>query len=273
MIRIGDFSKLSRVSIKALRLYDEMGLLKPIEVDRFTGYRYYEFDQLPRLYRILALKDLGFSLEEIGRLLEDEVSVEQMRGMLTLRQSEIRRRVEEESERLERVDVWLRQIEQEEAVSKYDIVIKKIESLKVASVRGIVPTPPDQRSLWDELIEYLREKNAKMIGPPMAIYHDPEFKDRDWDIQVVMPLSEEIAPGPGVQVYELPEVEKMACVVHTGPFATIMEAYNALAKWIDQNGYQIVGPGRELNLRLPDKLGDQHDPNTVNEIQFPVEKV
>ena len=70
MIRIGDFSKLSRVSIKALRLYDEMGLLKPVDVDRFTGYRYYEFDQLPRLYRILALKDLGFSLEEIGRLLE-----------------------------------------------------------------------------------------------------------------------------------------------------------------------------------------------------------
>ena len=67
MIRIGDFSKLSRVSVKTLRFYDEMGLLKPVEVDRFTGYRYYEFDQLPRLYRILALKDLGFSLEEIGR--------------------------------------------------------------------------------------------------------------------------------------------------------------------------------------------------------------
>ena len=89
MIRIGDFSKLSRVSIKALRLYDEMGLLKPVEVDRFTGYRYYEFDQLPRLYRILALKDLGFSLEAISRLLEGEVSVEQMRGMLKLRQAEI----------------------------------------------------------------------------------------------------------------------------------------------------------------------------------------
>ena len=82
MIRIGDFSKLSRVSVKTLRFYDEMGLLKPVDVDRFTGYRYYEFDQLPRLYRILALKDLGFSLEEIGRLLEGEVSVEQKRGIL-----------------------------------------------------------------------------------------------------------------------------------------------------------------------------------------------
>ena len=152
MIRIGDFSKLSRVSVKTLRFYDEMGLLKPIEVDRFTGYRYYEFDQLPRLYRILALKDLGFSLEEIGRLLEGDLSAEQMRGMLKLRQAEIRQRVEEEAGRLERVELWLRQIEQEDSMSKYDVVIKKIEPIKVASVRGVVPTPPDQRSLWDELM-------------------------------------------------------------------------------------------------------------------------
>jgi DNA-binding transcriptional MerR regulator len=273
MIRIGDFSKLSRVSVKTLRFYDEMGLLKPIEVDRFTGYRYYEFDQLPRLYRILALKDLGFSLEEIGRLLEGELSTEQMRGMLRLRQAEIRQRMEEESERLERVELWLRQIEQEDSMSTYDVVIKKIEPLKVASVRGVVPTPPDQRSLWDDLLGYLQKNDARMIGPPMAIYHDKEFKERDWDIEVVMPLSDALPSNQRVKVYELPGAEKMACVVHTGPFATIGEAYDALAKWIDQNGYQIVGPGRELNLRLPEKLGHQHDPNTVNEIQFPVEKL
>src|SRR6185503_14545402 len=272
MIRIGDFSKFSRVSVKTLRFYDEMGLLKPIQVDRFTGYRYYEFDQLPRLYRILALKDLGFSLEEIGRFLDSDLSVEQMRGMLKLRQAEIRQQVEEEVARLSRVELWLREIEQEDSMSKYDVVIKKIEPVKVASVRGVVPTPPDQRSLWDELLNHLNQKGARMIGPPMALYHDPEFKERDWDIEVVMPLSEAIDPGPRVQVYNLPGAEKMACVVHTGSFATIGEAYDALAKWIDQNGYHIVGPGRELNLRLPDKLGDQNDPNTVNEIQFPVEK-
>ena len=272
MIRIGDFSKLSRVSIKALRLYDEMGLLKPVDVDRFTGYRYYEFDQLPRLYRILALKDLGFSLEEIGRLLEAELSTEQMRGMLKLRQMEIRQRVEEETARLERVELWLRQIEQEDSMSRYDVVIKKIEPMRVAAVRGVVPTPPDQRSLWDVLMDYLQQKNARMIGPPMAIYHDPEFKERDWDIEVVMPITDTLSSEQRVQVYDLPGAEKMACVVHTGSFATIGAAYDALARWIDQNGYQIVGPGRELNLRLPDTLGDQHDPNTVNELQYPVEK-
>ena len=272
MIRIGDFSKLSRVSVKTLRFYDEMGLLKPVEVDRFTGYRYYEFDQLATLYRILALKDLGFSLEEIGRLLDSDLSTEQMRGMLKLRRAEIRQRVGEEIERLERVELWLRQIEQENSMSKYDVVIKKIDPIKVASVRGVVPRPPDQRVLWDELIGYLHQKDARMIGPPMAIYHDKEFRDRDWDIEVVMPIAEALAPDGNVRVHELPAFEKMACVVHTGPFATIGEAYDAIAKWVDQNGYQIVGPGRELNLRLPEKPGDQNDPTTVNEIQFPVEK-
>ena len=273
MIRIGDFSKLSRVSAKTLRFYDEMGLLKPIEVDRFTGYRYYEFDQLATLYRILALKDLGFSLEEIGRLLDSDLSTEQMRGMLKLRRAEIRQQVQEEMQRLERVELWLRQIEQEDSMSKYDVVIKKIDPIKVASVRGVVPTPPDQRSLWDELMGFLQGNSARMIGPPQAIYHDGEFKERDWDIEVCMPITEDLTPTERVKVYDLPGFEKMACVVHHGPFVTIGEAYDAIAKWIDQNGYQIVGPGRELNLRAPEPLGNQNDPNTLNEIQFPVKKI
>lgn len=272
MIRIGDFSKFSRVSVKALRYYDEMGLLKPVEVDRFTGYRYYDFEQLPRLYRILALKDLGFSLEEIGHLLEGGLPAEQMRGMLKLRQAEIRQRVTEEAERLERVELWLKQIEKENSMSKYDVVIKKIEPLKVASVRGVVSQPPDQGSLWGELMDYLNQQKARMIGPPQAIYHDPDFRERDWDIEVCMPITEDLHPSGRVKIYSLPAVETMACVVHAGPFATLSEAYDALGKWIGDNGYHVTGPARELNLRLPEKPGDQNDPNTLNEVQFPVGK-
>jgi len=99
MIRIGDFSKLSRVTVKTLRYYDQVGLLKPARVDHFTGYRYYTYEQLPRLNRILALKDLGFSLEEIGQFLTNDLTPEQMRGMLKLRQAEIRQCVQDETER------------------------------------------------------------------------------------------------------------------------------------------------------------------------------
>lgn len=271
MIRIGDFSKLSRVSIKTLRFYDEMGLLKPVEVDRFTGYRYYEYDQLPRLNRILALKDLGFSLEEIGQLLDDSLTAEQMRGMLKLRQAEIRQRVAEETERLGRVVTRLRQIEQEEVMSKYDVVIKKVEPLRVASIRDIIPAYNQQGGLWDELCGYLTTQRVRPKGPGLTIYYDEEYKEHDVDVEACLPIGDALPEPHRVKVSTLPAVETMACTIHHGPFVTLSEAYNAILKWIDENGYHITGPCREVYLRGP-KDGSQTDPDTVTEIQFPVEK-
>lgn len=273
MIRIGDFSKLSRVSIKTLRYYDEVGLLKPVHVDRFTSYRYYDYHQLSRLYRILALKDLGFALEDISRLLAGNLAVGQMQAMVQLRQAEIRQRMVEELERLARVEILLRQIEQGEIMSNYDIVIKQIEPVLVASVRDVVPTPPEQYSLWGELMAYLEGNSAYMSGPPMALYHDAEAPEQGWDIEVCMPIVGLVPGTKRINVHTLPGIAMMACVVHNGPFATIGQAYDALARWIDEHGYRIVGPGRELNLRVPDPPNNQNDPNAVNEIQFPIEKV
>jgi DNA-binding transcriptional MerR regulator len=96
VFKIGDFSKLSRVSVKTLRYYDELGLLKPAHVDHFTGYRFYSADQLPQLNRILALKDLGFSLEQTMRLLEGALVPTQMREILLMKQTELHQRVQVE---------------------------------------------------------------------------------------------------------------------------------------------------------------------------------
>jgi effector-binding domain-containing protein len=270
MIRIGDFSKLSRISVKTLRYYDEMGLLKPVEVDPFTGYRLYDYSQLSTLNRILALKDLGFSLEEIGRLLDDGPSVEQMRGMLKLRETEARQRVREEAERLERIKSRLRQIEQEDVMSKYDVVIKNVEEVKAASVRDVVPTPPEQGGLWGELEGYLAMNRVRPTGACFTLYHDDEFKERDWDLEVCEPIDVDVSGSQRVKVRTLP-ASTMACTIHNGPFTTISEAYNAIGKWITDNGYRITGPCREVYLR-PSKNGSQTDPETVTEIQFPVEK-
>src|SRR5512140_3548456 len=132
MFKIGDFSKLAHVSIKTLRYYDEIGLLRPGEIDRFTGYRYYTASQLSRLNRILLLKDLGLSLDQIGRLLESDLPPAQLRGMLKLRQVEIERSIEEEEARLARVAALLNQIEQESTLmSNYDVVIKKVTPVRI----------------------------------------------------------------------------------------------------------------------------------------------
>src|SRR5688572_31217498 len=121
MIKIGDFSKLVQVPIATLRYYDQVGLLKPLEVDKFTGYRSYSADQLPRLHRILALKGLGFSLEQIGAVLDEGLSPEQMRGMLRLRRAQIGQQIAGMQSQLTEVEVRLRQIERGGQVVPYDI--------------------------------------------------------------------------------------------------------------------------------------------------------
>src|SRR5690242_21163469 len=114
MFKIGEFSKLVQVTVPTLRYYDQVGLLKPVQVDPFTGYRYYSADQLPRLHRILALKGLGFSLEQIAVVLAEGLTPEQMRGMLRLRHAQISEQIVEMENQLVEVEVRLQQIEQEE---------------------------------------------------------------------------------------------------------------------------------------------------------------
>ena len=271
MIKIGDFSKLSFVSVRTLRYYEEMGLLKPVEVDRFTGYRYYSFDQLPRLNRILALKDLGFSLEQIAPMLDEGLPPAQIRGMLRMKQAEIRERGDEEQGRLMRVEARLRQIEQENTMSTYDVIIKKIEPQTVASLRQVIPTPQGIGKMFEELFTYLGQRGVRPAGPPSGIWHDIEHKEKDWDTEVVVPITDALPAGNGVKTVQLPGVTNMACTIHRGSYEGFTQAYAAVMGWIEANGYRIAGPTREIYLVGP--AATPTDPNTyVTEIQVPVEK-
>jgi effector-binding domain-containing protein len=271
MIKIGDFSKLSKISVKTLRYYDEVGLLQPIEVDPSSGYRYYSLDQLPRLNRILALKDLGFSLDQIARALDEGITLEQMRGMLRLKQAEQTRRVQEEQERLIRVEARLRQIEMEANVAKYDVVIKPLEAQQAASIRKTLASPQEIGGLFEDLFGYLGRKGVRPLGPSCGIWHDLEYKETDFDTEVAVPVGQTFPPGEGVQPAELPAVPTAACTIHPGSYEGFSQAYTAILEWIAANGYRVNGPYREIYLRGP---GPQAaDPNTyVTEIQVPVEK-
>jgi len=272
VFRIGEFSRFSHVTVKALRYYDKIGLLKPAEVDRFTSYRYYSATQLPRLNRILALKGLGLSLDQIAQLLKDNLSPEQIRGMLRLKQAEIRQQVQEEQARLARVERRLRYIEQEDKMPTYDVVIKKVNSQRVAAVRGVIPSYGEQGQLWDELCAYLAQHKLKSVGSCFTLYYDEGYKERDVDAEVCEPVPAD-APLPSqerVKVYELPAVETMACVVHRGSHDGLGQAYIDLLTWVETNGYHITGPNRDVYLRGPESDGD---PTTyVTEVQLPVEK-
>jgi effector-binding domain-containing protein len=157
-------------------------------------------------------------------------------------------------------------------MSKYDVVIKSVDEIKVASVRDVVPTPPEQGGLWQELEGYLALQGVRPISACLTLYHDDEYKERDWNIEVCEPIDVNLSPSERVQVRTLPPVQTLASTIHNGPFVTIGEAYNAIGKWITDNNYRIVGPCREIYLHTNEN-GGQNDPDTVTEIQFPVEKI
>ncbi len=268
MFTIGDFSKLSLVPIKTLRYYDDMNLFKPVEVDRFTGYRYYSASQLPRLNRILALKDLGFSLEQIARVLNEGLSSEQLRGMFRLKQAEQQQRVQQEQERLTRVETRLRQIEMEETMSNYDVVVKNVEPQLVASIRETLPSFQAVGRPIGELYAYLQSRGESGLGA--ALWHDKEYKTSDIDGEALVYLKQRVPETESIKVYELPGAQ-VASVVHNGAYATIGQGYDAVLHWIEANGYKIVGPNRELYLYCGTPVR-QDDESYVTEIQFPIAK-
>lgn len=273
MIKIGDFSKLSLLSVKTLRYYDELGLLKPVHVDRFTGYRYYAASQLPRLQRILALKELGLSLQQIGMLLDGDLPAEQVVGMLRRRQVELQEEIGASQSMLARVEARLRQFEQEKTMPENEVIIKSVPAMWIVSVRGIVPTYPAQGPLWEQLAGAMQKAGITPLEPCFTLDHDQEHKETDHDLEVCYATSGEKEIDPPAQARQLPAVETMASLMHHGPFNTLYQSYQVIMQWLDANGYQITGPGREIYISVGNGEGRQDDPSYVTEIQFPVQRI
>ncbi|HLG62922.1 MAG TPA: MerR family transcriptional regulator [Ktedonosporobacter sp.] len=271
MMKIGDFSKLSQVSIKTLRYYDEMDLLKPISIDCSTGYRYYATSQLSRLNRILALKDLGFSLQQVGQVLNEGVSSEQLQGMLRLKRAELQQQIAEEQERLTRIEARLDMIAMEDTMSNYDVILKQVDAQLVAGVRDKLPSYPEIGRLFNEVHGHLSRSGVDVIAlTGVAIWHDNEHKTSDIDGEAAVCLKQPLAANGRVKVYELPAAT-MASVIHKGAYNKLSQAYEALGRWIEANGYTIVGPNREIYLECSQPIR-QDDDSYVTEIQFPVAK-
>ena len=277
MFKIGEFSKLSQVPVPTLRYYDQVGLLNPVHVDSLTGYRYYSASQLPRLHRILALKGLGFSLEQIGAALDEGLTLEQMRGMLRLRQAQISQQLAETQNQLVEVEVRLHQIEQEEQVSSYDVIVKQVEPLLVASIRAILPSHSAVGTLFPEVYEAIVPHVSEALGPcpgadgqSLVLWYDTEHKEQDVDGAAAYILRCPVPEKGRMRVHELPAT-LMATTIHHGPYTTMGQAHEAIHKWSEANGYQIVGPDREIYIysKMPVRLDD---PTYVTEVQYPVEK-
>jgi DNA-binding transcriptional MerR regulator len=279
MFRIGDFSQLGQVSIRTLRLYDELGLLKPAQIDKFTGYRYYAIEQLPRLNRIIALKDLGLSLEQIGELLKRDLPADRLRGMLMLKQAEIEQQMQAMQAQMRRVEGRLKQIEREGKSSPYEIVVKSVEAQTIASCRRTVPdldAMVDYRcEMYNTLYRWLADNGVATQDHELAIYYNTEYVEHDIDMELgtpVDPATVKAATLPDfIVLHELPAVETMASVIHKGDMWEVGQAMVALYSWIGSHGYTPAGPYRELHLFWRElEADDDAFRNIVIEVQIPI---
>jgi DNA-binding transcriptional MerR regulator len=259
MFSIGDFARHGRVSVRMLRHYDAIGLLRPAHVDQSTGYRSYQASQLSRLNRIVALKELGFTLQQVQSILDDKVSVEELRGMLRLRQAELQSQIAADTARLAQVEVRLQLIEREGAMPADDVQIKRIPAVRVAELTDIATSfephsiSPVIQPLYDQLCARLDRAGLTPTGPGVAYYEDAP-DGAGVLVHAALPVDAKPGADHDFAIVDLPEIEQAATILHRGSMDNVMSTLQTLARWIDANGYRSVGYNRELYIDVgPDR--------------------
>jgi DNA-binding transcriptional MerR regulator/effector-binding domain-containing protein len=275
MFRIGEFSQIARVSGRLLRYYDSIGLLTPQHTDEATGYRYYSADQLPRLNRILALKHLGLSLDEIARLIDDKVPVEEIRRLLAAKRDELQHELREGALRLRHIESRLAQLEDAGTLADYDIVLKSAPAQPYLSVRASFPGMEQAVAMLREVTRAIARGVPPQHRENLVVLAYSDFEEEsELDLEMGVALTRDIrkrvdVPGRGaMEMRELPSAERLATVVRSGTDYRSHQALAALGTWMEANRYRIAGPCREVFLELPFQRPDQQV--SFVEIQFPV---
>lgn len=272
MFGIGDFARHGRVSVRMLRHYDALGLLSPAHTDPSSGYRYYDAAQLSRLNRIIALKDLGFTLQQVLAILAEKVSVEELRGMLRLRRAELEASIAADTARLASVEERLAIIEREGVLPVDDVVLKQIPAVRVAELTAVARTfepehvGPVLTPLYPDLFERLDRAGVSPILPTVAYYENAGGGDESVVVHAAIPVNVQPSDAYDFTIVDLPEIACAATIVHRGPMDDVLTTGQTLARWIDGNGYRADGYPRELYVNYG--CGEAED--WVTELQEPV---
>jgi len=273
MFKIGEFSKISGLSVDTLRHYEKMMILVPDSIDKYTGYRYYAGDQVIKVNKILALKDAGFSLDEIADILNNNRDTSYLLEILEEKAKAFDKLLSVEYERLERLQNNIFLIKNGGIPQMNEIVIKRIEPILVASIRKKIDKDlfgEELEVMWGELDSHIEKNRCKCNIPCMMMYHVGWSEHKEYlDIEIVDSITKVFpVENSNVRIYELPAVEKMACIVHHGSFETFEKSFGALTKWIKKNGYSVNNPSREIYHKT--ELDTDNPGEYITEIQIPL---
>ncbi len=270
MYQIGMFSKLGKVTIKTLRYYDEVGLLKPEVVDEASGYRYYTTVQFVELHKIVSLRQLGFSITEIAQLLQEG----DKEALLVARRTQLERNQRTITDQLARLNYLLSQ-EGESMSSPYQAVIKDIPEYSVFSKRLTIPSYAALMNLMPQLGEEVKALNPDLVcvEPDYCfnVYHDGEYREHDIDVEMCQAVTRAgIEPKDKSFVFKTVPAATVVSVLHTGSYETLGEAYAFVLQWIEANDYAIADNIRESYI---DGVWNKSDvADWLTEIQVPVVK-
>src|SRR5579883_164122 len=254
MLKIRDFARIGQVSMSALRYYDEIGLLQPVQVDPENGYRYYELAQLSRLHRILALKEAGFGLTQIIQILDQEISPEKIEKMLRVKRAELQRHIQEEQEQLAHIEARLKSLERGESMPTYEVILKSVKPMTIVSTRDVITNFAHKIQYADGLLAFLKQHQVRQDGPVLYLYYESEYMSMNIDVEVAVPVERssvrELSDyrGERVTIRELPGENAVASTIYHGNPYMIEDAYHSLGAWIEANAYSVTGICRKVIL-------------------------
>ena len=270
LLKIGDFSKLSRISVRMLRHYDEIGLLRPAYVDQFTDYRYYDERQLPTVGRITALKNMGFRLAEIGHLLEIYDDRQTLDACLSAQQKTLEALAADTAQKLRLLETARIRLRKDEIMT-YNVTLKTLPERYCATVRMTIPCYEDEGMVWSVLCS---ETAAMALVPGDPCYCAVEFLDNEFKEQNVEIMASKSVKGTfpdteHVKFRTLPAVTYAGCTFK-GSYAQINDVVAAVSAWVEDNGYDYAGPMFDIYHVSPHET--QNPDKFVTEVCFPVKK-
>jgi len=273
VIKIGDFSKICQVSIKALRHWDKVDLLSPAVIDDKSGYRYYAIEQVETVNRIIALRVTGLTLTQIKQLLHDNPAAEDIRAMFHQKREQVLQEIENAEFMLNAIESRLQVIEHRGEMPDYEVTVKPVAAMSIMAAREVVPTMNNLVELLYEIHPYALNSSGTNL---LAVFHDEGYDLQSIDVEVGFPVNADVqrviqsGKNRELTVRQLPGVPMMACTVHHGSWDSLPVAYNHIGHWILRNGYQITGIGREVFHHIDWEKRGGKGQSTVTEIQFPI---
>lgn len=274
MMKIGEFSQLSRITIKTLRYYDEIGLLKPHEVDNSTGHRLYALHQLAQVNRILSLKALGLSLEQVQDVLSDDLSDNHLTTMLTIKKRELLHTLSDVQKQIERLDTRIQYVMQEGKMPDYEVIVKSIAAQRVLSIREILQDGSIIESRLHEIYDVLKANHIESVGEWMTLYHHEGFREENLDVEIAVPIDDiditeiKLNDDQVMTVRTIEGHDLVATVIERGQNETWDKSYRALSKYLQNHAYELILPTREMYIT------DKNDQDGwLVEIQYPIKKV